>query len=219
MPGRLLAIGDIHGYSAALDALLAAIDPRREDTVVTVGDYGDRGPDTCGVFERLIALGKQTNLVSLLGNHDEMMNEVCRGRTNLPAAWLSFGGDTTLASYGAAEPSEVWPTHLDFLARCPLAFETERYFFVHANYRPDMPLSKLSRRVLLWESLRDFIPGPHFSGKTAIMGHTAQKNGSVLDLGHLRCIDTWIYGDGWLTAMDVETGQIWQADKRGRMRK
>ncbi len=61
-------------------------------------------------------------------------------------------------------------------------------------------------------------PGPHISGKTAIIGHASQKSGEILDLGYLKCIDTWCYGDGWLTALDIDSGQMWQADKAGRMR-
>ena len=72
--------------------------------------------------------------------------------------------------------------------------------------------------TLLWESLKVRQPGPHCSGKTAIVGHTSQKSGEILDLGHLKCIDTRCYGEGWLTAMDVESGQVWQADKNGRLR-
>jgi serine/threonine protein phosphatase 1 len=219
MPGRIIAIGDIHGCLAAFRTVLDAVQPSSEDTIVTLGDYVDRGPDSCGVLETLMALDKQTDLVPLLGNHDEMMLEVCRGRTYLPAYWIYFGGDATLASYAASEPVAVWPTHIDFLARCAAAFETERYIFVHANYRAEVPIDQLPRRVLLWESLRDHMPGPHVSGKTAIVGHTAQKTGEVLDMGHLRCIDTWCYGNGWLTAMDVESGKVWQADKSGKLRK
>jgi serine/threonine protein phosphatase 1 len=73
--------------------------------------------------------------------------------------------------------------------------------------------------LLLWESLRDEIPGPHVSGKTVIVGHTSQKNGEILDLGHLKCLDTYCYGGGWLTAMEVYSGKIWQADREGNMRK
>ena len=219
MPGRTIAIGDIHGCLAALQAVLAAVDPRGEDTIVTLGDYADRGPDVRGVLETLIALGKQTRLVPLLGNHDETMLYVCRGRGELLADWLMFGGDTTLASYDTWNPADIWPSHVAFLARCPLAFESERHFFVHANYRPDLPLAETPREVLVWESLKRHVPGPHVSGKTAIVGHTAQKNGEVFDLGHLKCIDTWCYGDGWLTAFDVETGQVWQANKAGQLKK
>ena len=104
MSGRIIAIGDIHGCLAALQAVLAALDPHGDDTIVTMGDYADRGPDVRGVLELLIALGKQTRLVPLLGNHDEMMLSVCRGNTFLPAYWLAFGGDATLASYGTDHP-------------------------------------------------------------------------------------------------------------------
>jgi serine/threonine protein phosphatase 1 len=216
---RLIAIGDIHGCPAALQALLEVIRPSQDDTIVTLGDYVDRGPDSCGVLEALIALEKQTRLVPLLGNHDEMMLAVCRGHTYFPQYWLHFGGEATLASYGASEPAGVWPAHLEFLDRCRLTFETEKHFFVHANYDAEVPLNQTPRRLLLWKSLKDYVPEAHGSGKTAIMGHSAQKSGEILDLGYLRCIDTWCYGNGWLTAMDIQTEQVWQADKSGRLRK
>jgi serine/threonine protein phosphatase 1 len=219
MSGRIIAIGDIHGCLAALQTVLAAVDPRPEDTIVTLGDYADRGPDTRGVLETLIGLGQRTRLVPLLGNHDETMLNVCRGRSELLPDWLLFGGNATLDSYGVNNPADVQPEHLDFIARCPLWFETARHFFVHANYWPDVPFDTLPREMLLWESLKRHLPGPHDSGKTAIVGHTAQKNGEILDLGHLKCIDTWCYGSGWLTALEVESGEFWQADKEGVLRK
>jgi serine/threonine protein phosphatase 1 len=39
MSARTIAIGDVHGCSVALDALIATIRPRPEDTIVTLGDY------------------------------------------------------------------------------------------------------------------------------------------------------------------------------------
>jgi serine/threonine protein phosphatase 1 len=56
------------------------------------------------------------------------------------------------------------------------------------------------------------------SGKRAIVGHSSHKSGEVLDVGHLVCIDTYCYGGGWLTAMDVDTDEIWQVDRLGRSR-
>ena len=215
MSHRLIAIGDIHGCLAALEALLAAIDPGPLDTLVTLGDYVDRGPDTRGVLDALARLAERTELVPLLGNHDEMMLKVCGGRSDLFADWLAYGGQATLASYYTLTPEGVWPRHLDFLASCRLWYETPRHFFVHANYRSDLPLDQQPRDVLLWESLKKRQPGPHASGKIAIVGHTAQKSCEILDLGHLRCIDTWCYGDGWLTALDCLAGRVWQADKHG----
>jgi serine/threonine protein phosphatase 1 len=71
---------------------------------------------------------------------------------------------------------------------------------------------------LRWESLRGAIPGPHCSGKTVIAGHSSQKTGEILDLGYLVCIDTYCYGGGWLTALDVNTEEIWQASSQGELR-
>ena len=70
---RVLAIGDIHGCSGALDALLSAVAVQPDDTLVTLGDYVDRGPDSRGVLDRLIALCRSRYVVALRGNHDQMM--------------------------------------------------------------------------------------------------------------------------------------------------
>jgi serine/threonine protein phosphatase 1 len=219
MPGRILAIGDVHGCLTAFRAVLDAICPGPEDTLVTLGDYVDRGPESRQVIEQLIALARQTQLVPLLGNHDEMMVDVCSGRADLFADWLLFGGNATLASYGTLTPSKVPAEHLDFLRNCRLFHQTPRHFFVHATYRANLPVDQQPRELLLWESLKISRPGPHVSGKTAIVGHTSQKSGDILDLGYLKCIDTWCYGDGWLTAMDVETDEIWQANREGKRRR
>jgi len=217
-PPRTIAIGDIHGCLAALEKLLEAVRPRPEDTVVTLGDYVDRGPDSRGVIERLLQLWRECHLVPLLGNHDEMMLKVHDGQTELYTDWMLFGGNATLESYHTNRP-EVLPTgHIDFLRSCPLLHETERCFFVHGNYLADLPFHAQPRETLLWESLRIRRPGRHCSGKVAIVGHASQKSGEILDLGYLKCIDTWCYGNGWLTALDVDSGQFWQVDKTGKPR-
>ena len=53
---RILAIGDIHGCASMLETLLNAVAPTPEDTLVTLGDYVDRGLESPAVLERLIAL-------------------------------------------------------------------------------------------------------------------------------------------------------------------
>ena len=67
MAERVIAIGDIHGCSQALEAVLRAIGPQADDTVVALGDYIDRGPDSRGVVERMLKLAKECRLVPLLG--------------------------------------------------------------------------------------------------------------------------------------------------------
>jgi len=215
---RTLAIGDIHGCLAALETLLAAIRPRPDDTIITLGDYVDRGPDCRGTIARLLDLGRQCRLIPLLGNHDDMLLKVYDGHADLYVDWLLFGGDATLKSYDTEQPEDIPSAHIEFLRGCRLFHESERRFYVHGNYRADLPLSDQPPEILLWDSVKMRPPGPHSSGKTAIVGHASQKSGAILDLGYLKCIDTWCYGDGWLTALDVESGQVWQANKSGKMR-
>ncbi len=219
MPGRTIAIGDVHGCSKALEAILDAIRPRPEDVIVTLGDYIDRGPDSKGVLDRLIDLGRRCRLVPLLGNHDEMLLGLRTGRP--PTSWLvGMGGSATLDSYGPGQDLGLIPEeHHDFLAGCHDFFETDTHIFVHANYFPDIPMAEQDGSTLRWESLRETTPGPHESGKAVILGHTSQKTGEVLVLGHLKCIDTYCYGGGWLTALEVGTDEVWQADQEGRMRR
>lgn len=217
MSDRIIAIGDIHGHLAALRALLEAIAPQPGDTIVTLGDYVDRGPDSRGVIDELIALSARCRLVPLLGNHDEMLLDICALKPDLMDDWLAFGGDATLASYGGQLPEGIPPAHLDFLRACVDYFETARHFFVHGNYWPHLPLASQPPTMLRWESLKTRLPGPHCSGKKAVIGHSAQRSGKIVDLGYLVCIDTCCYGGGWLTALEVETGRLWQADKEGRL--
>jgi len=216
---RTIAIGDIHGCSTAFEAILNAIRPRPEDTIVTLGDYIDRGPDSRGVLDRLIQLSRRCRLVPLLGNHDQMLLDVRSGKH--PIYWfLDIGGTATLDSYGPGRDLSLIPDeHFAFLENCLDYYETDNHIFVHANYFPDIPMSEQPISMLRWESLRDTNPGPHDTGKTVIVGHTSQKNGEILDLGHIKCIDTYCYGGGWLTGFDVSTEEIWQANSQGTMRR
>jgi len=215
---RLLAVGDIHGCLPALETLLATVQPQPDDTLVALGDYVDRGPKSREVIERLIQLQRQCRLIPLLGNHDQMMLMVHDGQRELYIDWLLFGGSATMQSYGIEDAQDLPAAHVDFLRSCRLFHETERHFFVHGNYQAELPLDQQPNEAVMWESLKARRPGPHISGKIAIVGHSSQKSGEILDLGYLKCIDTWCYGNGWLTALDVESGQVWQADKDGRLR-
>jgi len=208
---RILAIGDIHGCSVALETLLAALELTPADTIVTLGDYGDRGPDTCGVLDRLIALGRTHHLVPLRGNHDLMMMQARDGGGYM-ADWRQCGGDTTLDSYGGSlefVPNEHWRFLED---QCVAYWESETHFFVHANAYPDMPIHEQPNYMLYWCKFNN--PPVHESGKIMVCGHTSQKNGLPLNLGHAVCIDTYAHGEeGWLSCLDIATGIITQANQ------
>ena len=219
MSERLIAIGDIHGCRAALETLLEAIDPQPSDILVGLGDYVDRGPDSKGVVDILIQLGRRTQFVGLLGNHEEMMLDVVRG--SVPHHnWLRYGGVETLESYDFDGDLDFLPReHEQFFDSLGDYFEHSDYFFTHAAYDPDTPLEHQTADMLRWYPLVEGLPAPHQNGKTAVVGHTANRDGEILDVGHLICIDTFCYGGGWLTAMELESRQVWQASQSGELRK
>jgi serine/threonine protein phosphatase 1 len=225
MAGRIIAIGDIHGCSAALEAILDAVQPGPEDTLIVLGDYIDRGPDSRGVLDLLLDLAGLCRLVPLLGNHEEMLLAALRDRNAL-RVWLDCGGVDALRSYGwtSGGPRRsladwIPQRHREFLAGCRDWHETATHFFVHAGYLPDVPLDKQPGEALRWRVADAATAVPHCSGKVAVVGHTPQRSGEVLDLGFLVCIDTNCCRGGWLTALDVETGQVRQADRQGRLRR
>ncbi len=217
---RTLAIGDIHGCLTALDTLLTVVQPQRDDLLVTLGDYVDRGGDVRGVIDRVMELDRACRLVPLRGNHELMMLEARKQDFEF---WLDFGGRETLASYGS-DGSSGWiervpREHWEFIEqRCVESHETAGHIFVHAGLDANVPLADQESEALFWQKLIPSLVRPHVSGKTVICGHTAQHTGLPLNLGHLICIDTWVYGDGWLTCLEAESGRFWQANQAGELR-
>lgn len=209
---RTIAIGDIHGCSGAFRSLLRQIDPQPQDFVVTLGDYVDRGPDSKGVLDLLIDLAERCRLVPILGNHDEMMLRAKQGPEDF-IRWQGMGAKAALNSYGPNSSINLIPSeHFEFLETCSSFFETETHLFLHANYLPDVPIAQTDEHTLRWLSLREYIPPrPHVSGKVVVVGHTPQAK--ILNLRYLIDIDTNCVKGGQLTALEVTTGQIWQAQE------
>jgi serine/threonine protein phosphatase 1 len=113
---RLIAIGDIHGCAAALDAVLAEIRLQPDDCLVLLGDYVDRGPDSRQVINRILALQQKYQVIPLMGNHELMMLDSFEDHSQA-FYWLQCGGKETLDSYGG-DPTDVPREHLDFIRGC-----------------------------------------------------------------------------------------------------
>ncbi len=170
------------------------------------------------MIEDLFQLRERCRLIPLLGNHEELMLNFVDGKPQ-PDNWLEIGGLPTLRSYSQTlSPQDIPPSHVDYIRTWGDYFETSSHFFAHGSYEPDCPLGQQHWQTMRWQSLKYGIPEPHLSGKTAIVGHTSQKSGEILNLGHIICIDTYCWGGGWLTALDTTSGRIWQVDREGNRR-
>lgn len=216
MTNRLLVFGDIHGCCSILKVILKTIDPKPDDTFVFLGDLVNRGPDSKGVINEIIALSEICTVHKICGNHEEMILAAYQGGKSDHQFWCKFGGIETLASYGVERAKDIPLNHLNFIADCKDYLELDDYIFVHAWCYPNLKLFDNSGETLRWSKLPDN-PAPHFSGKTVVCGHTAQKQ--ILDLGHTLCIDTGcgIWAGGRLSAIDLKSGKIWQAGGRNKI--
>ena len=213
---RHLAIGDIHGCNTALETLIEFVGLRSDDTIVFLGDYVDRGPGSAAVLDYVINLAKTHNVIPLRGNHELMMLD-SREKKSWLHSWLNYGGAETLASYSDSvnpeEPfADIPEAHIDFLENRLLPhYECDTHFFVHANADADKPLDEQPDSSLYWRRYRD--PQRHCSGKIMVCGHTIQESGEPANNGDAVCIDTWAYGEGWLTCLDVASETVWQANE------
>lgn len=214
---RRFAIGDIHGCSKALRTVIETIDPQPEDELVFLGDYVDRGPDSRNVVDQIIEVGGRCNIVPLRGNHEIMMMGVAIGGLD-DTVWLANGGRATVTSYGGCL-SRIPTKHLAFFQGLAPFYETEDSIFVHAGYHPQVALHQQTEATMFWTHLPSLLPMPHESGKRVFLGHTPQPGGNVLDGGHVVCIDTYCFGNGYLTAFNVDTNEVIQADRHGHLRR
>ncbi|MBL1084140.1 polynucleotide kinase-phosphatase [Streptomyces actinomycinicus] len=85
LTGPFDIIGDVHGCSSELEALLAelgyvdGVHPEGR-TAVFVGDLVDRGPDSPGVLRRVMAMVKSGDALCVPGNHENKYGRYLKGR-------------------------------------------------------------------------------------------------------------------------------------------
>jgi serine/threonine protein phosphatase 1 len=199
MAGRTFAIGDVHGELGQLDTLLSRLPPLQpEDTLLFIGDYIDRGPDSRGVVERVrgLAQGSPFRVVALRGSHEDAWLKVFR------EGWLEFllpVGNGCLATYRSftggtpATPGE-WPAREEaeammtgafipedvraWMASLPVYWEDEHAIYVHAGLPRSgeswlHPSKVENPKPMLWERSEAFFRG--YTGKRVVFGHTSTE--------------------------------------------
>ena len=179
--GRIFAIGDVHGCRDKLVRLLGKIPADFErDTIVFIGDYIDRGPDSKGVVDVVLDLMKKCpNVICLKGNHEDLFINYLSGANEVQ--FIYNGGGTTLRSYGVEsyDPLSLSPEHRRFFESLKMYYLTPDYLFVHAGIRPTVPLEAQRDHDLLWIR-EEFIYATHDLDQLIVFGHTPFKEPKVL---------------------------------------
>lgn len=212
-------IGDIHGCSNELRYLVDALPLQRDDKIVFLGDYIDRGPDSSGVVSFLITLKDrltENKLVFLKGNHEDMLLSYLEVSGQHGKMFLLNGGKATIQSYGlAAENASperlnaaIPPDHLAFYQALASYYVTEPYLCVHAGVNPLNTLEEQIDEELLWIR-QPFLYNPHKLPYTVLFGHTPQHT-VLFDLPYKIGLDTGLVYGNLLTCFDTDEKVLYQ---------
>lgn len=218
---RVYAVGDIHGELGKLEALIDVIaadidaSDAQRPVVVFLGDYVDRGPDSRGVIDRLSRpIWPGVEVRFLRGNHEAALLGFLQAPSEY-RAWLAFGGDATLASYGVAPVSaddgadrllraaaalgeRMDIAHRLFLDRLAPYHVEGSYLFVHAGIRPGRDLAAQRDEDLLW--IREpFLSSGADHGFRVVHGHTIVDRPEILP--NRIAVDTGAYAGGALSCV------------------
>jgi serine/threonine protein phosphatase 1 len=193
LTGKLYAVGDIHGCSDALAALLNKILPDRDtDRVIFLGDYVNRGKDSKGVIDQLIAFKKTyPRTIFLKGNHEVMFIDYLEGGD--PHLFLQSGGLNTLQSYGMLDPEQsgnvsretaqqkMPAAHWHFLCSLLPYWEEQDYIFVHAGFEKGRHPALQRPEWLFWAEKEKFM-GQVFrkKHKKIVFGHFVHEDPVIM---------------------------------------
>jgi serine/threonine protein phosphatase 1 len=194
------AIGDIHGNLAALDDLLDQLAVRVDapDTVVFLGDYIDRGPDSRGCIDRILDFRStcRARVVTLIGNHEDWLLRSIRDPTR--HSWiLGMEAFPTISSYSSAVArqlrcaiealgpkvvtechelpygafaDELPEQHLAFLNGLEPYCRVNDTVFVHGGVAPNAgPVEQQARETIIWGV--DEFPGEYEGPDLVVYGH------------------------------------------------
>lgn len=237
---RTYAIGDIHGHLDLLQTvhgwIADDIAKHGPAPIVHIGDLVDRGPDSRGVIEYLMAgVAAGQDWIVLKGNHDRMFGYYLQTpslhdpRLRPDLSWLHprLGGSTTLASYGVPNAADrplapvhaealvaVPPEHRLFIETLPLSYQRGEAFFCHAGIRPGVPLDDQIEDDLTWIR-KDFLEDTRNHGPLIVHGHTAID--VPTNYGNRLNIDSSAAYGGPLSAVVIEGREVFRLTAEGRL--
>lgn len=219
---RIYAIGDIHGHLELLVEMHARIaaeimrDRPKDWRIIHLGDLVDRGPNSRGVIEYLMAASaRDSRNIVLTGNHDVgFLDFLAEPDPN--GLFAHNGGPETARSYGVelhmrdsedlrsshhALVRAVPDNHLHFLRALPCSACFGDFFFCHAGIRPGVALDRQDPQDLIWIR-NEFLNYPGLHPKVVVHGHTPQAEPEIM--ANRVNVDTGVFYSGALTAFVID---------------
>lgn len=200
---KLIGISDIHGEYEKLCAVLNKTSPQKDDTIIFMGDYIDRGAKSREVVDKIIGMQNVCNCVYLIGSHEYALLHASSDEYYNYLFW-NYGGVQTVESYGSFE--NILKTHGDFFKSLKFYHLTDNYLFIHAGLKPGVPLEEQHETDMVYIR-KEFYGQKHSLPQKIIFGHTEFTSPQIQD--DKICIDTGCgkFKDAPLTAFISENGK------------
>ena len=227
---RTLVIGDIHGGLKGLLQIVERANISSDDSLIFLGDYVDGWSESAQVIQYLIELSQTNECVFIKGNHDVWCEQwLASGFVN--DVWYQHGGKETIESYNDFSKEEKL-IHLDFFEGMPLYhIDSKKRLFVHAGFTSmhgverEFDIRGFYFDRTLWEMAltmdkkiaknSKIYPNrlKHYS--EIYIGHTPTINfgkDKPMNAVNVWNIDTGATFTGKLSALDIDTKEIFQSD-------
>ena len=185
----IYCMSDIHGEYDRFISMLRFIDFSGADTLYILGDVIDRGHDGIKILECVI---KHSNMIMILGNHEEMCLQTLGPRHQFGAKqlWIQNGGHSTYQDLvyrrNHTERNEI----IQYLSKLPDALNIQvnnrAFHLVHGmpSFHSD---AQKCHEIRLWGRPNDttYLPIPN---TIAIIGHTPTV---YLNQNHTGLYEIW----------------------------
>ncbi len=240
-----IAIGDIHGNLRALDDLLTRIfqEVNESDTVVFLGDYVDRGPDSKGCIERILEFKRNINagVITLLGNHEEWLLKTLDDYSR--HSWIFMGAFPTIESYSRTAATQIRgeikklgpkfilehvrlpydlffdampKNHINFIKSLKIYHRTTECVCVHGGLDPAAgPPEEQKLENLIWGT--DQFPEAYTGEDAILYGHTSNPVFDANRWPRPRIVGKTFgldtISEGVLSAVRLPGGDVFQSDR------
>lgn len=215
---RLFAIGDIHGSYAKFERLLIKIKLSKRDTLVLLGDYINKGPQSKTVLDEIMALkNRGYRIVALRGNHEQIL---LNAQKNAIAhkLFIEKGGKQTLNSFNRNRLTDLPEKYFYFIHHLDFYYEQDDFIFVHGGFNEKIAQPFDDKYYMLWKCNHNY-EHALLKEKTVVHGHCPlndeafqkQINNKTNDIN----LDTGcVYGSrgsfGRLTAFECYSSEVYQ---------
>lgn len=189
--GRIIAISDVHGGYEILLKLIDRLKIHRDDYLIIIGDFLQRGGPCQKTLSYIRKLGRREKTIVLKGNHEKFILSLLMEKNKetferylkgvrhscILKEWINDLQIDTEKSNISDIQDEIkrnYYDELDYLKKLPVALELDDFVFVHAGVENIESWKDSSIENLL--RTEEFLNKKHCLQKYVVVGHWPTQN-------------------------------------------